>query len=409
MNVLVIHHSDRIGGAERSIYELVANLSSKKIKITAVLPAQGRLSELFEESGAKVLTAEIPKLKRTFNPLKLALYLKARNRLSAFARELVQSEQIDLVHYNSLSSAILFGSELDGVVPTLLHLRDSILPKSVFNQFTDKITGHIAISNYMETVLKDYLGVPPHRVFKVINGLELPEKMTQKQREKQRKALKLPDDAIVYTTAAAFVPWKNHASLFDAFKTVSKKLPNAILIICGSDLTGENDALKKKIHSTANAYGEKCRVVGNIKDIRQYLYASDVFVHPAIGEPFGRSVVEAAAVGLPSIVFDSGAMSEVVVDGETGFVSKLDVDSYANCMLAMGADRDMRARFGDAASERAHKLFSVKRTAKEIAALYRDIIAKKLPIVPKPPVITQKDLLRKKRVAFKRRLKNEAE
>lgn len=60
------------------------------------------------------------------------------------------------------------------------------------------------------------------------------------------------------------------------------------------------------------------------------------FLHPAMWrEPFGLTIIEAQACGCPVIAFDRGAMSEVIKNGETGFVVD-DVEEMTEAILNIG-------------------------------------------------------------------------
>ncbi len=75
-------------------------------------------------------------------------------------------------------------------------------------------------------------------------------------------------------------------------------------------------------HSEANKLGINDQVcfVGLQKDIRPYLWSSDVFVFPSVRETFPLAVIEAAAAGLPLIVTRLYGVEEFMRDGEMGFV-----------------------------------------------------------------------------------------
>ncbi len=60
--------------------------------------------------------------------------------------------------------------------------------------------------------------------------------------------------------------------------------------------------------------------VGSQKDVRPWLAASDAFVFPSYREGFPNVVIEAGAMGLPSIVTDINGSREIIIDGDNGII-----------------------------------------------------------------------------------------
>ena len=84
---------------------------------------------------------------------------------------------------------------------------------------------------------------------------------------------------------------------------------------------------------------------------------ADVFVHPAPGEPWGVSVNEAMACGLPVVAASGvGAARDLVVDGETGYVfADRAADQLASILVQLASDAQLTARMGEAASQMADR------------------------------------------------------
>jgi glycosyltransferase involved in cell wall biosynthesis len=105
------------------------------------------------------------------------------------------------------------------------------------------------------------------------------------------------------------------------------------------------------------------------------LYASaDVFVFPSETETFGNAVVEAQAAGLPVVVANKGAASEIVVDGVTGLV--VDAQNPAELRGAIARlldDPMLRERMGRAASAWARR-FSLPEAARGTFRTYERIL-----------------------------------
>lgn len=98
---------------------------------------------------------------------------------------------------------------------------------------------------------------------------------------------------------------------------------------------------------------------------RDALYGSlDIVAAPAIGEPFGLTVPEAGAYGLPVVVARSGAFPEIVEDGVTGlFFEPGDAAGLARALRRLVADPELRIRLGQAARARIAAEFTVERMA----------------------------------------------
>jgi glycosyltransferase involved in cell wall biosynthesis len=60
------------------------------------------------------------------------------------------------------------------------------------------------------------------------------------------------------------------------------------------------------------------RYVGYQSDVRPYLLAADALVFPSYREGFPNVVIQAGAMGLPSIVTDINGCNEIIIEGENG-------------------------------------------------------------------------------------------
>lgn len=79
------------------------------------------------------------------------------------------------------------------------------------------------------------------------------------------------------------------------------------------------------------------------KDILAYYAASDCFVFPSYREGFPNTVLEAGAMGLPSIVTDINGSREIIENGKNGLIiPSKNVDALYESMLSMVDDNEMR-------------------------------------------------------------------
>lgn len=94
----------------------------------------------------------------------------------------------------------------------------------------------------------------------------------------------------------------------------------------------------------------------------------DVFVLPTEAEAFGIAAVEASAAGLPVIATAVGGLTDVVIDGETGYLIKPgDVRTLADRLQKLLENPPLRTHLGQAARDRAETRFNARRTARHLA------------------------------------------
>jgi glycosyltransferase involved in cell wall biosynthesis len=118
------------------------------------------------------------------------------------------------------------------------------------------------------------------------------------------------------------------------------------------------------------------RVIGDLvpNDPRlvELFRASDLFVLPSRSETFGIAAVEASAAGVPVVASAVGGLTDIVVDGETGYtVTPDDTGQLLDRLRQLVGDPALRRRFGAAARERAVERFDAPRNASRLFDLIR--------------------------------------
>jgi len=112
-----------------------------------------------------------------------------------------------------------------------------------------------------------------------------------------------------------------------------------------------------------------------LQDTTSLLNASDILVFPSTTTHFGRPIVEAAALGKPSVASDFGEIREVLEDGVTGYiVPPLDVEALARSLTCLLSDAALRQRMGIAARTKVLEQFDQGKNLAVISAFYEEIL-----------------------------------
>lgn len=125
--------------------------------------------------------------------------------------------------------------------------------------------------------------------------------------------------------------------LVEAFERLNKEYPNTRLLLVGRQ-EPELDPLKPETIAKID-HNKNIESVGQQSDVRPWLAVSDVFVFPSYREGFPNVVIEAGAMGLPSIVTDISGSREIIIEGKNGtIIPPRDAEALYHAMKCMITD-----------------------------------------------------------------------
>ena len=110
------------------------------------------------------------------------------------------------------------------------------------------------------------------------------------------------------------------------------------------------------------------------KDVPDIIASSDIIVFPSVVPHFARSVIEAAAMGKPSIASNLGGPAESIMNGETGLlVPPKNSKALANAIKYLADDSFLRFSMGQKAYEVAKEKYDSKVNAQKVFQIYEGI------------------------------------
>jgi glycosyltransferase involved in cell wall biosynthesis len=185
-------------------------------------------------------------------------------------------------------------------------------------------------------------------------------------------ALPIPAGAPVLGLVARLQRWKGVHVLVAALPHVLRAHPEAHVVVVGGDHPLE-PGYRLELEQLAARLGvaDRVHLTGYQADARSWMRAFDVVVHASDNEPFGLVLLEAMALGKPLVAGAEGGPTELVRDGEEGFLVPFgDAAGMADRISQLLADPELGRRLGGAGLERA-RAFSPARFAGDVLATLR--------------------------------------
>ncbi|MCX7599819.1 MAG: glycosyltransferase family 4 protein, partial [Armatimonadetes bacterium] len=207
----------------------------------------------------------------------------------------------------------------------------------------------------------------------IYNGISAKRFDTLRTPAQIRQEIGLPPKLRTVGVAAGLVERKGHRYLIESIAQLRPRWPDLRCLIIG---TGPK--LPHLRHLTRRLEAQdNVMFVGWRSDVPDVMQVLDLHVLPSTEiEGFGLCIIEAAFLGIPTVASNLPGVDEAVVHEETGLlVPPRDSKALAEAIERLLVDESLRQRLGEAALARARELFTDERMARDIAALYHELLA----------------------------------
>jgi glycosyltransferase involved in cell wall biosynthesis len=256
---------------------------------------------------------------------------------------------------------------------SLKTLAKIVLDKTVSDKIIRGASKVIAL-NQTEAAELRLFGVPNEKIAIIPNGVDLAEysDLPSKGSFKEKFGLNKNEKIVLYLGRIHEI--KGIDILVKAFANIIAKLDDVRLVIIGPDdgYLSEIEALTKalkiesKVLFAGPLYGEA--------ELQAYV-DSNVYVLPSRYEIWGLTVLEAYACGTPVIASKVGGLTDLVLDGITGFsIESGNIHNLADAITVILND-DCRAReMGLMGELFVKKNFDIRRTTDKLEFLYKSVL-----------------------------------
>jgi glycosyltransferase involved in cell wall biosynthesis len=365
----VVSSSGELGGAELSLLPVVRQLANHR-PVVAYLPAAGPLEAALLEAGAEIrpgfaLSEALTRASRHYGISNLPrVVVDAAAQQVRLVRAL-RHEAVGVVYCNGFRAQL--GATVPSAaarIPVVWHVRDFVPPGylgSVWSTFSRGAT--LVVANSAATATQPTLRTVKRPPVVIPNGIDL---KLFRQRDAE------PSGSPLIGMAGHLTAWKGHSRFLRVLRAVREAVPDARGAIAGGAIYDTADQRRNLEHVTSEitrlGLGDACAIEAvTPAEMAAWLAKLTVLVHcPDRPEPFGRSLVEAMAVGVPIVAAAGEGAAEVV--GEAAVVRPLtDQKAVVEGVLQLLGDPKRRAALAAAGQARARERYDVRIYATRVA------------------------------------------
>jgi glycosyltransferase involved in cell wall biosynthesis len=351
----------QVGGQEKLLVEFARHADRAHFDLHFIsLGGRGPLADSLQSDGWTVTTMDKP------TGLRPSLVV----RLAWLFRRL----QLDVVHTHD-DRPLIYGAPAAWLArtKTILHTHHHGRLLHISRRQCWLIRQAARLTNRFVCVSQDsarymeQMGIHPDKVLTLWNGIDV-----------ERFAFRGVNPGGPIVTVARLSPEKGLDVLLRAMAQVLRTESRARLEIAGDGvLRGDLERLTAELR-----IGSQVRFLGEVADIPALLARASLFVLPSHSEGISLTLLESMARGLPVVTTRVGGNTEVVIDGETGFlVPPDDPAALAARIRQLVNDFDRCQMMGRAGRHRVEAHFDIRRVLDKYERLYR---GEDLPVRSRP-------------------------
>src|SRR5580704_3865672 len=337
------------GGVERGTVEIAAALVAAGWT-AYVASSGGPMERELARAGARHIRLPLA----TKNPLAI------RRNASALA-DIIRRLQIDIVHARSRApawSAWAAAKRTERRFVTTFHnAYDEDLPfKHWYNSVMARGERIIAISDFVSGHAANVYGLGDDRLRTIPRGVDLnlfdPKRVNGDRVADLATKWRVPDGYAVVMLPGRLTRWKGGLDLIEAIARLNRD-DVCCLLVGAEQRPGFRRELEKAIEH--KQLGAQFRVVEDCRDMTAAYRLADVVVSASTDpEGFGRTIIEAQAMGRPVVATDHGGARETIIPGNTGWLVPPGDPAALAAAIGEALSLDAAAREAFARRARAH-------------------------------------------------------
>ena len=374
MKILHLIYTNGISGAEKYLRHLLPGLKAEGIDCELAIVCDRSAEDLIKTYASGMHESGIPAFVLTATR---STFIAAAKKISDYCRNnginiihshLINSDLIAVLAKTIFNRKLKIISTKHGYDERVLQVYESgkpVIKKDFYYRMTKMsirfIDKNIAVSHGIAEL---YASLKLSKsLFPVIHhGVDI----QPFDREVYAETCRISDPQLIIV--GRIETFKGHRYLVEALKDVVEEFPSCVLLILGEG--SEKPALEKM--AAELGLEKNIRFLGFQPHPYSYISNSDVIILPSLFEPFGLVYIEAFALKVPVVAFDTPAGNELMEDGVTArMVPKGDSKALAENIIRLLRDKQERERLASNAYDTYLAKFTTSTMIKKTAEWYK--------------------------------------
>jgi|GEM_PF-381352 len=384
-----------VGGSHSCLFSMVANLDRQRFypivifydnhNIAVRLRGLGIETHIFKKYSPldirlllENVTPLLGKISLLFLPLqKTANFVWTFLWPALLYSSYLKKNSIDIVHLNNSikgNHEWTLAAKIAGM-KVLTHERGFSKNLPIIIRFlVNRLDAVICITRLIYSGLL-HEGVPKARLKMIYDGVDPSNLRVKENKIPIRKKYGIESNDPIIGVVGNIKEWKGQEIVVRATAILKRTWPGIKCLLVGGVIEG--DSYKKKLEGIIQELniGQNVIFTGFQNNPGDLMNVMDVVVHSSIKpEPFGMVNLEAMYLKKPVVSTKCGGPTEVIADGENGFlIDHGDPFLLANKLSFILRENGLRDRIGENAYEFVTKNLMISNTVKEVMEVYEDI------------------------------------
>lgn len=363
-----------MGGSQKVVYDIIANLPKEKYDITLVTRSGGELIEwinkLNNEFTASINIITIDSLCHQLSPLN---DLKSLLKLYGIIRK----GKYDIAHFHTAKIGLLGRlAATFARVPQILYTVHGLGMSAHLSplmrcllSFAERVGAKLSskviyVCKHDMDIDIQKKSVSTKKAELIYNGIS---ETCEQANNGLHKQLGIPEGTYIVATTMRLKAPKVPLFTIRVMNEVLKKIDNVKFVIMGDGV------LREKCESLINSLGANNDIflLGTRDDVRLLLDDIDVFLLFSISEGLPISIIEAMFSGKPIVSNNVGGIPELVEHDVNGYlIENLDVGLASEYVIRLLCNKSLRNKMGNAGKQKALEAFSLQTMLDKYQSIY---------------------------------------